>query len=71
MKHILDVAEEMDNKKEELQQDEMLDDEFSDINLPLRNLIKDLSQSAHMAIITEIKSVVFWFFKKCSIMVIL
>ena len=29
MKHILDVAEEMDNKKEELQQDEMLDDEFS------------------------------------------
>ena len=29
MKHILDVAEEMDTKKEELQQDEMLDDEFS------------------------------------------
>ena len=29
MKHILDVAEEMDNKKEELQQDEILDDEFS------------------------------------------
>ena len=29
MKHILEVAEEMDNKKEELQQDEMLDDEFS------------------------------------------
>ena len=29
MKHILDVAEEMDNKKEELQQEEMLDDEFS------------------------------------------
>ena len=30
MKHILDVAEEMDNK-EELQQDEMLDDEFSGV----------------------------------------
>ena len=29
MKHILDVAEEMDNKREELQQDEILDDEFS------------------------------------------
>ena len=29
MKHILDVAEEMDNKQEELQQDEILDDEFS------------------------------------------
>ena len=29
MKHILDVAEEMDNKQKELQQDEILDDEFS------------------------------------------
>ena len=29
MKHILDVAEEMDTKKEELQQDEIIDDEFS------------------------------------------
>ena len=29
MKHILDVAEEMDNKREELQQDEILDDDFS------------------------------------------
>tara|TARA_B100000609_G_scaffold89002_1_gene71076 strand:- start:163 stop:615 length:453 start_codon:yes stop_codon:yes gene_type:complete len=29
MKHILDVAEEMDNRQKELQQDEILDDEFS------------------------------------------
>ena len=29
MKHILDVAEEMDTKREELQQDEIIDDEFS------------------------------------------
>ena len=29
MKHILDVAEEMDSKQKELQQDEILDDEFS------------------------------------------
>ena len=29
MKHILDVAEEMDSRQKELQQDEILDDEFS------------------------------------------
>ena len=29
MTHILDVAEEMDNRQKELQQDEILDDEFS------------------------------------------
>ena len=29
MKHILDVAEELDNRQKELQQDEILDDEFS------------------------------------------
>ena len=46
MKPLLDVVKKWIIK---ITTSEMLDD----INLPLRNLIKTLSQSAHMAIITE------------------